>query len=119
MKTMKKNLAIGLCAFGCLYTSVVSAEVVQDCILSGEVINVNEQSTDKMRVRFHKMEHGELASCSLKGRAKRGRVDADITMAGLELPKGTKVTYALQQTRSEANWQLLSVQRPVLLTAKD
>ena len=40
-------------------------------------------------------------------------------MAGLELPKGSKVTYAFQQTRSETNWQLLSVQRPVLLTSTD
>ena len=118
MKTMK-NLAISLCVLGGMYTSGASAEVVQDCVLSGEVVSVNQQSSEKMRVRFHKMEHGELANCNLKGRAKRGRVDADITMEGLELPKGSKVTYAFQQTRPEANWQLLSVQRPVLLTSKD
>ena len=118
MKTMK-NLAISLCVLGGMYTSGASAEVVQDCVLSGEVVGINQQSSEKMRVRFHKMKHGELANCNLKGRAKRGRVDANITMAGLELPKGTKVTYAFQQTRSEANWQLLSVQRPVLLTSKD
>lgn len=103
MKTIK-NLAISLCVLGGMYTSGASAEVVQDCVLSGEVVSVNQQSSDKMRVRFHKMEHGELANCHLKGRAKRGRVDADITMEGLELPKGSKVTYAFQQTRSEANW---------------
>lgn len=118
MKTMK-NLAISLCVLGGMYTSGASAEVVQDCVLSGEVVGINQQYSEQMRVRFHKMKHGELANCNLKGRAKRGRVDANITMAGLELPKGTKVTYALQQTRSEANWQLLSVQRPVLLTSKD
>lgn len=114
-----KNLVIGLCVLGGMYISGASAEVVQDCILSGEVVSSNQQSSEKVRVRFHKMEHGELANCNLKGRAKRGRVDADITMTGLDLPKGSKVTYAFQQTRSEANWQLLSVQRPVLLTSKD
>lgn len=114
-----KNLAIGLCVLGGMHISGASAEVVQDCILSGEVVSSNQQSSEKVRVRFHKMEHGELANCNLKGRAKRGRVDADITMTGLDLPKGSKVTYAFQQTRSEANWQLLSVQRPVLLTSKD
>lgn len=114
-----KNLVIGLCVLGGMHISGASAEVVQDCILSGEVVSSNQQSSEKVRVRFHKMEHGELANCNLKGRAKRGRVDADITMTGLDLPKGSKVTYAFQQTRSEANWQLLSVQRPVLLTSKD
>ena len=73
MKTMK-NLAISLCVLGGMYTSGASAEVVQDCVLSGEVVSVNQQSSEKMRVRFHKMEHGELANCNLKGRAKRGRV---------------------------------------------
>ena len=114
-----KNLVIGLCVLGGMHISGASAEVVQDCILSGEVVSSNQQSSEKVRVRFHKMEHGELANCNLKGRAKRGRVDADITMTGLDLPKGSKVTYAFQQTRSEAKWQLLSVQRPVLLTSKD
>ena len=90
MKTMK-NLAISLCVLGGMYTSGASAEVVQDCVLSGEVVSVNQQSSEKMRVRFHKMEHGELANCNLKGRAKRGRVDADITMEGLELPKARRL----------------------------
>lgn len=114
-----KNLVISLCVLGGMYTSGASAEVIQDCVLSGEVVSINQQPSEEMHVRFHKMEHGELANCNLKGLAKRGRVDADIAMAGLELPKGSKVTYAFQQTRSETNWQLLSVQRPVLLTSTD
>ena len=114
-----KNLAVSLCVLGGMYTSGASAEVIQDCVLSGEVVSINQQPSEEMHVRFHKMEHGELANCNLKGLAKRGRVDADIAMAGLELPKGSNVTYAFQQTRSETNWQLLSVQRPVLLTSTD
>jgi hypothetical protein len=40
-------------------------------------------------------------------------------MVGLELPPGSKVTYAFQQTRSDTTWELLSVQRPVLLSVND
>ncbi|CAI8438592.1 MAG: Uncharacterised protein [Halieaceae bacterium] len=114
-----KNLAIGLCVLGGMYTSAASAEVVQDCVLTGEVIGVSKQADDTMRVRFHKLEDGELASCNLKRRAKRGRVTADITMSGVELPRGSVVTYAFQQTRSQATWELLSADRSVLLSSNN
>ena len=39
--------------------------------------------------------------------SKRGRVAADMTMSGIELPRGSTVTYAFQQTRFESKWQLL------------
>ena len=118
---MKMNkLLIGLCALGSLYTSGASAEVVQDCVLSGEVIGVNEYPSDTLRVRFHDIDHGAEANCNkLKRRSMRNRVDANITMVGLELPLGSKVTYAFQQTRSDTTWELLSVQRPVLLSVND
>ena len=115
MKT--KNLLIGLCMIGGVYTSAATAEVIQDCVLTGEVVSVS-QVEDTMRVKFYGLEHGELANCTMKRRAKRGRVAADMTTSGLEIPRGSKVTYAFQQTRSESKWQLLDVQRPVLLSSK-
>ena len=33
-------------------------------------------------------------------------VAADMTMSGIELPRGSTVTYAFQQTRFESKWQL-------------
>ncbi|HCG94749.1 MAG TPA: hypothetical protein DEX20_03890 [Halieaceae bacterium] len=112
-----KNLLIGLCMIGGVYTSAATAEVIQDCVLTGKVVNVS-QVDDTMRVNFYDLEHGELATCMMKRRAKRGRVAADMTTSGLEIPRGSKVTYAFQQTRSESKWQLLEVQRPVLLSSK-
>ena len=112
-----KNLLIGLCVMGGVYTSAATAEVMQDCVLTGEVVSVS-QVDDTMRVKFYELEHGELARCAMKRRAKRGRLAADITTSGLEIPRGSKVTYAFQQTRSESKWQLLDIQRPVLLSSK-
>ena len=112
-----KNLAIGLCMVGSVYTSAATAEVIQDCVLTGEVVSVS-QVQDTMRVKFYDLEHGDLANCTMKRRAKRGRVAADMTTSGLEIPRGSTVTYAFRQTRSESKWQLLEVQRPVLLSSK-
>ena len=112
-----KNLLTGLCVIGGVFSSVATAEVIQDCVLTGEVVSVS-QVEDTMRVKFYNLEHGELANCTMKRRAKRGRVAADMTTSGLEIPRGSKVTYAFQQTRSESKWQLLDVQRPVLLSSK-
>ena len=113
-----KNLLIGLCMIGGVYTSAATAEVIQDWVLTGEVVSVSEHSDETLRVRFHELEHGDLAECTMKRRAKRGRVAADMTMSGIELPRGSTVTYAFQQTRFESKWQLLEVQRPVLLSSK-
>ena len=113
-----KNLVIGLCMIGGVYTSAATAEVIQDCVLTGEVVSVSEHSGERLRVRFHDLEHGDLAECTMKRRAKRGRVAADMTMSGIELPPGSTVTYAFQQTRFESKWKLLDIQRPVLLSSK-
>ena len=112
-----KKLILGLCMLGGIYTSAATAEVIQDCVLTGEVVSVS-QVEDTMRVKFYDLKHGELANCTMKRRAKRGRVAADMTTSGLEIPRGSTVTYAFQQTRSESKWQLLEVQRPVLLSSK-
>ena len=112
-----RSLIVGLCLTGGVYTSAATAEVIQDCVLTGEVVSVS-QVDDTMRVKFYDLQHGELANCTMKRRAKRGRVAANITTSGLEIPRGSKVTYAFQQTRSESKWQLLDIQRPVLLSSK-
>ena len=112
-----RSLVVGLCLTGGVYTSAATAEVIQDCVLTGEVVSVS-QVDDTMRVKFYDLQHGELANCTMKRRAKRGRVAANITISGLEIPRGSKVTYAFQQTRSESKWQLLDIQRPVLLSSK-
>lgn len=67
-----KNLLIGLCMIGGAYTSAATAEVIQDCVLTGEVVSVSEHSDETLRVRFHELEHGDLAECTMKRRAKRG-----------------------------------------------
>ncbi len=112
-----KNLVLGLLMIGGIYTSAASAEVIQDCVLTGEVVSVG-QGGDTIRVKFHDLEHGEKANCTMKRRAKRGRLTAEMTMSGIELTRGSTVKYAFQQTGSESKWKLLEVERPVLLGSK-
>ena len=94
-----KNLLIGLCMIGGAYTSAATAEVIQDCVLTGEVVSVSEHSDETLRVRFHELEHGDLAECTMKRRAKRGRVAADMTMSGIELPRGSCLLYTSPSPR--------------------
>ena len=110
-----KNLLIGLCMIGGVYTQ--QPPRLSKIVLTGEVVSVSEHSDETLRVRFHELEHGDLAECTMKRRAKRGRVAADMTMSGIELPRGSTVTYAFQQTRFESV-AAAEVQRPVLLSSK-
>ena len=111
------TLAACLCAVGSLFPLAATAEVKQDCVLTGEVMRSADTNNDFLRVRFHQVEQGELADCRLEKRLKRQRFTAEIQNSGIDVPVGAQVVYAYQQTASNTSWRLLQIDTATLLTA--
>ena len=112
-----KILASCLCVVGSLFPLAATAEVKQDCVLTGEVMRSADTNNDFLRVRFHQVEQGELADCRLEKRLKRQRFTAEIQNSGIDVPVGAQVVYAYQQTASNTSWRLLQIDTATLLTA--
>ena len=112
-----KILATCLCAVGSLLPLAATAEVKQDCVLTGEVMRSADTHNNFLKVRFHRIEQGNLANCRLRKQFKRQRFSAEIQNSGIDMPVGAQVVYAYQQTASSTSWRLLQVDTATLLTA--
>lgn len=102
MSALVLGLGIGL-------TAPASAEVKEECILTGEV---RQTASDTVRLAFTRIEHGEEARCRAKGRRgglARLQFEPESVNALSELQEGDIVRYRYQNRNGEHDWQRLDV----------
>ena len=90
-------------------TAPVSAEVTEECILTGEV---RQAASGTVRLAFTSIEHGEQARCRAKGRRgglARMQFEPESADALAQLQDGAIIRYRYQNRNGEHDWQRLDV----------
>jgi hypothetical protein len=101
-------LIIGL---GVGLTATASAEVTEECILTGKVRQAASQA-DTVRLAFTRIEHGEQARCRAKGRRgglARMQFEPQSANTLAQLEDGAIVRYRYQNRNGQHSWQRLDV----------